>query len=134
MQRGQFARAARCDLLELGQLTDLTALLQAIVEKAASLLNAHLGGLYLVRPETQTLELVVAHNLPGVVTGSTLNMGEGLSGRVAQTGQVLTVPDHRVWAGRAAVYEDAPFRRVVGVPLKIGGKVIGVIRSYERKL
>ncbi len=117
--------------LEIGQLTDLTALLQAIVEKAAGLLNAHMGGLYLVHPETQTLELVVAHKLPGIVTGTTLNMGEGLSGRIAQTGQVLTVPDYQAWAGRAAVYAGAPFRRVVGVPLKIGGKVIGVINVTD---
>ena len=95
--------------LEIGQLTDLTALLQAIVEKAAGLLNAHMGGLYLVHPETQTLELVVAHKLPGIVTGTTLNMGEGLSGRIAQTGQALTVPDYQAWAGRAAVYAGAPY-------------------------
>ena len=63
--------------LEIGRLTDLTTLLQAIVEKAAGLLNAHMGGLYLVHPESQTLELVVAHNLPGILTGTILNMGEG---------------------------------------------------------
>jgi GAF domain-containing protein len=115
--------------LEIGQLTDLTALLQAIIEKAAGLLNAPMGGLYLVHPESQTLELVVAHNLPGILTGTILNMGEGLPGRSAQTGQVLTVPDYQAWAGRAAVHAGAPFRRGVGVPLKIGEKVIGVITS-----
>ena len=117
--------------LEIGQLTDLTTLLQTIVKKAASLLNAHMGGLYLVHPESQTLELVVAHNLPGIVTGTILNMGEGLSGRIAQTGQVQTVPDYQAWPGQAAVYAGAPFRRVVGVPLKVNDKVIGVINITD---
>lgn len=117
--------------LEIGQLTDLTTLLRVIVEKAAGLLNARMGGLYLVQADTQTLELVVAHNLPGIKTGTILNLGEGLSGRIAQTGQVLTVTDYQAWPGRAAVYAQSPFRRVVGVPLKIGEKVIGVINITD---
>jgi PAS domain S-box-containing protein len=117
--------------LEIGQLSDLTTLLQTTVEKAASLLNAQMGGLYLVHPENGTLELVVAHNLPGMFTGTILKLGEGLSGRIAQTGQVMMVPDYQAWAGQAAVFAGAPFRRVVGVPLKIGEKVIGVINITD---
>jgi GAF domain-containing protein len=117
--------------LEIGRLTDLTTLLRAVVEKAAGLLDAHMGGLYLVHPESQTLELVVAHNLPGNLPGTILKMGEGLSGRIAQTGQVTLVSDYQAWPGQAAVYAGAPFRRVVGVPLKIGEKVIGVINVAD---
>ncbi|HTP08918.1 MAG TPA: GAF domain-containing protein, partial [Anaerolineae bacterium] len=117
--------------LEIGRLTDLTTLLHAIVERAAGLLNAHMGGLYLVHPETQSLELVVAYHLPGIQTGTILQIGEGLSGRIAQTGQVLIVSDYQAWAGQAAVYAGAPFRRVVGVPLKVGEKVIGVINVTD---
>ncbi|HSD84634.1 MAG TPA: GAF domain-containing protein, partial [Anaerolineae bacterium] len=117
--------------LEISQQTDLTALLQAIVEKAAGLLNAPQGGLYLLHPDDGTVELVVAHNLPRRFVGTILKRGEGLSGRVAQTGQVLAVPEYRAWEGRAAVYEGQPFRRVVGVPLKIGDQVIGVINVTD---
>jgi PAS domain S-box-containing protein len=117
--------------LEIGQLTDLTTLLETIVKKAASLLNSHVGGLYLARAEDEKLELVVAYNLPGVSVGTTLNLGEGLSGRIARTGQPLMVPDYSSWEGRAAVYEGAPFRRVLGVPLKIGEKVIGVLNVTD---
>ena len=117
--------------LEISQQTDLTTLLQTIVEKAAGLLNASMGGLYLVHPDKGTLELVVAHHLPRQLVGTILNMGEGLSGRVAQTGQVLSVPDYQVWEGRAAVYAGLPFRRVVGVPLKIDDQVSGVINVTD---
>jgi GAF domain-containing protein len=117
--------------LEISRQTDLTTLLQTIIEKAAGLLNTHMGGLYLVHSDNGTLELVVAHNLPGQWIGTILKSGEGLSGRVAQTRQVMVVPDYQTWEGRAAVYAAAPFRRVVGVPLKIGEKIIGVINVID---
>ena len=117
--------------LEIGQLTDLTTLLYTIVEKAAGLLNAHSGGLYMVQPGGQTLKLVVAYNLPVNYLGTVLNIGEGMSGRIVQTGHVLVVPDYQAWVGRAAAYVGAPFRRVVGVPLKIDEKVIGVINVTD---
>ncbi len=117
--------------LEISQQTDLTSLLQLIVEKAAGLLNAPMGGLYLIHSDTETLELVVAHKLPGQFVGTVLKLGEGVSGHVAQTGQVIVVPDYQVWKGRAAVYANVPFHRVVGVPLKIGEKLIGVINVSD---
>ncbi len=117
--------------LEINRQPNLAALLQAIVEKAAGLLNARMGGLYLIQPDGETLKLTVGHNLPEGSLGITLKLGEGLSGRVAQTGQLLVVPDYRVWEGRARVYEGTPFRRVVGVPLKRGDKIIGVINVSD---
>jgi GAF domain-containing protein len=118
-------------LLEINRQPNLAALLQTIVEKAASLLNARMGGLYLMQSDGETLELTVGHNLPEGSLGITLKLGEGLSGRVAQTGQLLVIPDYRVWEGRAKVYEGTPFRRVVGVPLKQGDKIIGVINISD---
>src|SRR5512143_3727070 len=75
--------------LEINRQPNLAALLHAIVEKAAGLVNARMGGLYLMRPDHELLELVVGHNLPEALLGATLKIGEGLSGQVAQTGQLL---------------------------------------------
>ena len=102
-RRARELTALHESLLEIGQLTDLTTLLQTIVTRAAGLLNAHMGGLYLVHPEEGTLELVVAHNLPRQWVGTVLRKGEGLSGRIVQTGQVMVVSDYQAWEGRAAV-------------------------------
>ena len=55
--------------LEINRQPNLAALLQAIVEKAAGLLNARMGGLYLMLPDGETLELVVSHNLPQNLIG-----------------------------------------------------------------
>lgn len=111
-------------------------LLYTVVERVVNLLGARMGSLYLVRPAMQgrsapTLELVVSYNLPGDYIGATLNLGEGLAGRVAQIGQPMMVADHTQWEGRSTAFGDAPFRRVLAVPLKAQDRVIGVIEITD---
>jgi PAS domain S-box-containing protein len=79
--------------LEINSQRSLPTLLYAIVERAATLLNAHMGGLYTLKPDGETLELVVSYHLPGDYVGTKLRLGEGLSGRVAQTGQPIMIAD-----------------------------------------
>lgn len=117
--------------LAINSQPDVTTLLRAIVERAAKLLNAPMGGLYLLRPDNQSLELVVAYNLPGNLVGTVLQFGEGVSGKVAQSGEVMFVTDYSQWDGQAEVYHNAPFRRVLGVPMKVGGRVIGAINVTD---
>jgi signal transduction histidine kinase len=119
--------------LEINSQPDVPLLLQAIVQRAAGLVGTQMGGLYLIKPDGQTLELVVGHNLPGDYLGVTLHLGEGLAGRVAQAGKPMAVEDYLSWDERAAVYVNAPRRRVLGVPLKVGDTVIGVIDVADDK-
>ncbi len=118
-------------MLAINQQQDLNELLHATVHHAADLVHAHMGGLYLMRPDRQSLELVVTYNLPGNLSGTVLRLGEGLSGQIAMDGEVRAVDDYTAWEGRAAVYEGLLFRRVLGVPLKVQGKVIGVINVTD---
>jgi len=110
---------------------ELEALYQTSLEinaqRAADLLGAPMGSIYLMQPDGQSLELVVDCNLPGQWAGTTLRLGEGVSGRAAQIREVLMVEDHRKWEGQAQVYADSPFRRVLAVPLIVGDHVIGVL-------
>ena len=46
---------------------------------------------------------VVDYGLKRSVVGTTLKLGEGMSGRVAQTGEPMIVDDYRTWAGRVEV-------------------------------
>jgi putative nucleotidyltransferase with HDIG domain len=117
--------------LEINSQREVSTLLQAIVRRAVGLLRARMGGLYLMRSDGETLELVVSHHLPGDYVSTTLRLGEGLSGRVAQAGKPMMVDDYRHWEGRAAAYADSSFRRVLGVPLKLGDRVIGVINVTD---
>jgi PAS domain S-box-containing protein len=117
--------------LEINALPDLPTLLYAIVERAARLLGAPMGGLYMMNPDGKSLQLVVSYNLPGDHTGTILQLGEGLSGRAAESGETEMVADYMNWEGRATAYEGITFRRVLGVPLKVGENVIGVINVTD---
>jgi PAS domain S-box-containing protein len=129
--RAQELEALYHTSLEINTQTDLLPLLQMIVEQAASLINAKMGGLYLLQPNGKTLELVVAHNLPGFSAGLKIQVGEGLSGKIVQSGQTTTIEDYSNWPGHASIYDGAPFRRVMGVPLRVKGNVIGVINITD---
>lgn len=112
---------------------NLPTLLNAIVARAAELLDAHMGGLYLLRRDGQTVEMVVSHHLPGMVPGTLVRLGEGFVGRVAQSGEPIVIDDYRQWEGRPRVYDGSPFRRVIGVPLKLGERVIGVLAVTDER-
>jgi PAS domain S-box-containing protein/putative nucleotidyltransferase with HDIG domain len=113
--------------LEINAQPDLLTLLRTIVEQAVGLLNAQLGELSLVRPDENSIEMVVSHNIPGLITGTTLQLGEGLAGKIALTGETMVIEDYSAWEGRAAAYENILIRRTIGVPLRVKGRVIGVI-------
>jgi PAS domain S-box-containing protein len=119
--------------MEINSQPNLSTLLNAIVEKAAALCSAHMGGLYLLQPDGETLELVVAYHLPGNFQGATIKLGEGLSGQIAQSGELMMIPDYSAWAGRAAIFSSGHFRRVLGVPLKVRDKIIGVINVTDNQ-
>ncbi len=113
--------------LEINVRQDVSTLLRALVRRAADLVGARMGGLYLVRPDSKSIELVVAHNLPDAYVGAVLRIGEGVAGRVARVGKALMINDYAAWGGQASIYAQSNFRRVLGVPLKVGDRVIGVI-------
>ena len=110
---------------------DLPDLLQLVVKQGADLLGAPMGGLYLVSEDGETLELVVNHNMPGDLIGLKLRLGEGLSGHIALTGEYEMVEDYSAWSKQANIYSPYHFRRVLGVPLKIGDRVIGVLNITD---
>lgn len=117
--------------LEINAQIDLMTLLNTIVEQAASLFNAPMGTLYLMEPDGETLKLVVSYNLPANYLGIILRLGEGLSGRIALTGEPMMVSDYAQWEGRSSIFEQAGFRRVLGAPLKVKGKIIGAINVSD---
>jgi len=117
--------------MEINSQPNLSSLLNAIVQRATELLEAPMGGLYLVRPDGQTLEMVISYNLGKDFAGTVLQFGEGLSGRVAQKNETIVVEDYSQWENRAAVFDDVTVKRVLGVPLKSKGNVIGVLNIID---
>ena len=117
--------------LEIGVPTDLPDLLWTICDRAAGLLDVDKGGLYLYDEAREELELVVSYKLRRDFTGTRLKLGEGISGRVVQTGKPLTVDDYSHWEGRTLAYEEEPFTTVIGMPLRWQEQIIGVLTLSE---
>jgi GAF domain-containing protein len=113
--------------LAMSQQLELAALLQTIVRRAAGLLGANGGGLYLLTPDGAMLECVVSQNLRHDYTGVRLRLDEGVVGRVVARGEPLVVDDYPAWPGRAPVFEDAAFRSVLGTPVAWQGRGLGAL-------
>jgi PAS domain S-box-containing protein len=127
-RRAEELAALQATVLDITAPHGLPALLQAIVERAALLLNAPGGGLYLCHPDRGEVRCVVSYNTPRDYTGTVLKYGEGAAGVVAQTGERLIINDYRTWNRRAAVYEEEqPFSAVLSAPMIWQGQVTGVI-------
>jgi len=109
-----------------GQL-DLPQALRAIAERAAELSSAQSSGIYLLDAERRELALAVCYGLERDYTGLRLKLGEGLVGRVAASGQPLTVEDWRHWGDRPAALAAEQHTAAAGVPLEWQGQVIGVL-------
>lgn len=115
-------------VLDITAAHDLPTLLQTIVERAALLLGAPGGGLYLCDAVREEARCVVSYNTPRDYTGTVLKYGDGAAGTVAQTGEPLIIDDYRAWSRRAPVYEEEqPFTAVLSVPMIWKGQVTGVI-------
>ena len=107
---------------------DPDELLETIVARAAAVAGTPNGYLYLVDPEADVLRLRVGLGIFRVVDELTIGHGEGVGGRVWDSGEPVLVVDYSPWAGRVPGLDVlGHVGSVVGVPLTAGSEVIGVI-------
>lgn len=132
-QAGQLQRAneylAALNDTTLGLVSrlDLDELLQAIVNRAGQLMHAPHGFLYLVRPDGTELEHKIGVGFFRASSGFSLKRGEGISGRIWETGQPLVVANYDTWSGRSPDFPPDQIGAIMGVPLKSADQVIGTI-------
>lgn len=118
---------------------DLNELLESLVTRAGHLLGAPHSMVYLVEPEAGVLERKVGVGVFSQALGYQVKPGEGLAGKVWQTGQPLVIDDYDTWPGRLPDFEMGVIGALVEVPLTrgigagtAGPEVVGVIgMAYE---
>ncbi|MCU0506190.1 MAG: GAF domain-containing protein, partial [Chloroflexi bacterium] len=106
---------------------DPNELLETIVARAAGLVGSGNGYLYIVDHEAGVLRVAVGLGMFAGWDGFELARGEGLAGRVWETGEPLVVTDYASWTGRTVRLDGQPIGSTVGVPLTDGREVVGVI-------
>jgi PAS domain S-box-containing protein len=122
-------------VLNLTARHSLPDLLNLIVERAATLLNASKGLLYLVDPDEQTVRCVVSYNTQRDYTGTVLRYGEGAAGKVAKSTKPLIIKNYAGWAGKAKEFENEtpPFQALISAPMIWQGKVNGVLHIMRQE-
>ncbi|MFJ2725419.1 helix-turn-helix domain-containing protein [Streptomyces collinus] len=125
---------------DLAGLRDLDAVLQAIVQRARSLLGTDVAYLTLNDPARgDTYMRVTEGSVSAHFQQLRLGMGEGLGGLVAQTTRPYVTDDyfkdarfqhtHTIDAG----VRDEGLVAILGVPLMLGPHVIGVLFASDRR-
>ena len=102
-------------------------LLATLLARAGDLLGSRHGAIYLERPGGLEIESIVAVGVLEQDRGVTMIKGDGVAGRVWQTGEPLTVDSYDTWEGRSATLQPGTIGSLTGVPLISRGHVIGVL-------
>jgi PAS domain S-box-containing protein len=110
---------------------ELPRLMHSILRRAVSLLRTQGGGIWLYHPEDQEVVLVSDYGSPRRSVGTRLAPGEGLTGKVFQTGQTDSVEDCLEWQGSTGWRYSDSITAIASAPLKWGDEIIGVITVCE---
>jgi PAS domain S-box-containing protein len=117
--------------LNIGSELEMPALLRNIMEQAVALLDADRGGgIYMYDAGEDVLRLVEGTGINEGRVGFTMQVHEGMAGRVFASGAPLIINDYTHWPGRAAVFVASPPSAVMGVPFLSEGCVIGVLGLF----
>ena len=132
-QRADEQEALRATMHDLSAQLELSTLLQAVLERAVSLLHVSHGELAIYDPAARELEVVASHNIgKRDTTGTRMALGEGAMGCAAKDGKPLIIDNYLEWAGRSPQYSQVDFHAVMVAPLLMGGHLVGAIAFMDR--
>ena len=106
---------------------DKEELLEAILLRAARLSGTEHGYIYLLEPGDKEMQIQVGMGFFKGQLGLRVKPGEGMGGKVWQQEQPILVDDYRSWNGRLSDKSLDKLHSVVGLPLKYGKRIHGVI-------
>jgi len=114
---------------------DLDQLLELIIETATRMMDAKASSLLLLDPKTQKLYFKVATGeKKDDVKQFEIDLGQGIAGHVAQTGESLLIPnvseDPR-WYKEISESIGFETRSIACVPMKVRGETIGVVEIID---
>ena len=115
---------------------DLPSLLQVVLQSIVDLVPCERSSILLIDPETQELYFVAAGDTDFELLRNISVPREGsIAGAVATTRQPITVhdaqTDPRFFSGVDHMTGQAT-RSLIGVPMEIGGRVIGVLEAVNK--
>jgi signal transduction histidine kinase len=118
----------------VSRIPDIKEVLQVVLHRAMTAVHSKIGSIMLLDPQTQTLRIAAAEGLEdAVVAGTIIRLGEGIAGKVAQTGEPVLVEDvehdERFNKVNDPKYDTSSF---ISMPLRAQERIIGVL-NLSRK-
>ena len=138
-RESQETESARMRLLELSEMFHLSTtlnlqlrlpvVLEIIVRRVVSALRAQQASIMLFDPESGELETRAAYGLEAEFTrGARVKMGDGIAGRVAESGDVALLNRTTKDAEFAKHFKhDRNITSALSLPLRVGERCIGVL-------
>lgn len=121
----------------VNSMLNLDQLLELIIDTAARMMQAKAGSLLLYDEKRNKLYFKVATGEKSEeVRKFEVNMGEGISGYVAQKGKPLLVPDVKKdprWDKTISEMSGFETTSIACVPLKIDERIIGVVEVVDKE-
>ncbi|MCP4629014.1 MAG: GAF domain-containing protein [bacterium] len=115
---------------------DLDRLLELIIETATGMMDAKASSLLLLDPRTQKLYFKVATGEKSTdVKQFEIDLGQGIAGYVAQSGEPLLIPDVAQdprWYKEISESIGFKTQSIACVPMKINGDIIGVVEVIDK--
>lgn len=111
-------------------LQDLDAILKNALDNVLEIINGAIGGILLLDEETRTLHYCVHRGLSArYAEEMRMSLGEGIAGRVAQTGEPMILEDisKDPRTTRPDLVSAEGLKGFISIPLKSRDKVIGVM-------
>ena len=124
-------RALLDTMSDLSSDLELPRVLQAVLNRAVTLLGVTGGEVAIYEEQTQQLVVAASQNIGKDSTGTRLALNEGAMGHVAVTRQPLIIPSYTEWLGRSPKYADVTVRSVMAAPLLIGRRLVGAIATIH---
>jgi len=118
--------------LDITSHLDVQEVLAAILKQAAHFLRAQGSSLGIVDRQAGVVRLAAVHNVPSEYLGVTLQLGEGVTGRVVATGKPLVVNDLGKRRARNSIFRNSPYDAIMSVPLRREGEVFGTLNVVDR--
>lgn len=132
-QQAGYLNALHETMLGIINRLELRPLLGSILTRACELVDTQHALIELVVPDGSALRLELGLGIPAPYEGHLTYKGEGLTGRVWASGETQFVNDYAHWEYRDPEIEGR-FHAIVGLPLKSGHRVIGVLALlYEEE-
>ncbi|MGD8645900.1 MAG: sigma 54-interacting transcriptional regulator, partial [Desulfobacterales bacterium] len=115
---------------------DLDRLLELIIETATRMMDAKASSLLMLDPKTQKLYFKVATGVKGTdIKQFEIDLGQGIAGYVAQTGEPLLIPDVAKdprWYKEISESIGFKTQSIACVPMKVNGEIIGVVEIIDK--